>query len=63
MSSNQLSLTGQMTPTVGRSPKTYETNRVCADDACRTRPNKYNRPDRCSVHKQVRYPRVRGRKG
>lgn len=54
-------ITGQKPQVTGRSPRTFNDDRVCADESCNTRLNRYNRFDRCSQHQRIRFPRVRGR--
>ncbi len=59
----------QETPTIvgripeksGKTPKTQDEERVCADPSCKTKLTRYNTSDHCYRHKPRRFPRVRGR--
>lgn len=44
-----------------KAPKTYEPNRVCEHPDCTTKLSIYNRQSKCHIHRDVRFPRVRGR--
>lgn len=44
-----------------RRPKTFEAGRVCLDDGCTTKLNRYNKREFCYSHAPVKFPRVRGR--
>lgn len=59
----------QETPTIvgripeksGKTPKTADEERVCAEASCDTKLTRYNTSDHCYRHKPRRFPRVRGR--
>lgn len=44
-----------------RAPKTYATERLCAEKGCDTKLSRYNRREWCFAHAPTRYPRLRGR--
>ena len=44
-----------------RAPKTYSTERLCADKGCETKLSRYNRREWCFAHAPTKYPRLRGR--
>ena len=44
-----------------RAPKTYSTERQCAEKGCETNLSRYNRREWCFAHAPTRYPRLRGR--
>ena len=52
---------GYMVRGKGRKPKVYPVGRVCIQDGCRVKLNRYNRREYCYNHAPIRYPRVRGR--
>jgi hypothetical protein len=43
-----------------RAPRTFGTGRVCADQSCDTIVSRYNKSDRCNLHRPTHYPRIRG---
>lgn len=43
-----------------RPPKTYDSGRICAVHECETIVSRYNKSDRCNLHRATRYPRIRG---
>lgn len=44
-----------------RAPKVYGVGRVCIQNGCEVKLNRYNRREYCYNHTPIRYPRVRGR--
>ena len=47
-------------PTSGRRPKTVGDERTCASPSCITVLTRYNQSEHCYVHRELRYPRIRG---
>jgi hypothetical protein len=44
-----------------RAPKTYSTERLCAQRGCSTKLSRYNRREWCYAHAPTKFPRLRGR--
>ena len=44
-----------------RAPKTFSSERTCADDGCDTILSRYNRREHCFAHAPTKFPRLRGR--
>lgn len=44
-----------------RAPKTYSSERTCANEDCDTVLSRYNRREHCFAHAPTKFPRLRGR--
>jgi len=44
-----------------RAPKTYSTERRCAQKGCDTTLSRYNKREWCYTHAPTKFPRLRGR--
>ncbi len=44
-----------------RAPKTYSSERTCANEGCETVLSRYNRREYCFAHAPTKFPRLRGR--
>lgn len=47
-------------PRSRRRPKTYRSDRTCAEESCATRLSRYNASDRCYLHAPRRRVKARG---
>lgn len=55
-----LTLRGSTVATAGRRPRAMSPGRVCQHSDCATVLSRYNLDDSCTIHKPIRFPRVRG---